>query len=238
MCPINKTGIHNTFEGVEYVFFLKGIVWQPSDFWTLHSPYVGGLVWLMDQVTWNLPDLNGARKAESCAVSSAAVQAALSPGPMRTQWADQRHQLSGHNRHSEISLLSNRKYTRETSGCSRGDMAALSWRDCGAWAALVRRKEEAVGGCPSDALTSVYKERTQCLWLRASWLLSQGSKVVSSSTHTGVSSSSRQHSWFCPWEAESLYTVQGAVSFLLKEIHLASPGSSLMMVARSQLNLG
>ena len=171
MCPINKTGIHNTFEHVEYVFFLKETVWQPSDLWTLHSPYVGGLVWFMDQVTWNLPDLNGARKAEGCAVSSAAVQAALSPGPMRTQWADQRHQLSGHNRHSEISLLSNRKYTRETSGCSRGDMAALSWRDCGAWASLVRRKEEAVGGCPSDALISVYKERTQCLWLRASWFL-------------------------------------------------------------------
>ena len=37
-------------------------------------------------------------------------------------------------------------------------MAAFPWRDCGMSASLVRRKEEAVGGCPSDALTSVYKE--------------------------------------------------------------------------------
>ena len=98
MCPINRTGIYITFEGVEYVFFfLKELSDSLYDFWTLHSPHVGGLVWLMDQVTWNLPDLSGARKAEGCAVSSAVVQAALPPGPMRTQRADQRHQLSGHN---------------------------------------------------------------------------------------------------------------------------------------------
>ena len=124
MYPINRTGMCITFESVKYVccffFSLKKLSDSLYDFWTLHSPHVGGLVWLMGQVTWNLPDLSGARKAEGCAVDSAVVQAALPPGPMRTQRADQRHQLSGHNPHSEISLLSNRKYTRETSGCLGG----------------------------------------------------------------------------------------------------------------------
>ena len=114
-------------------------------------------------------------------------------------------------------------------------MAAFPWRDCGMSASLVRRKEEAVGGCPSDALT---KKRTQCLWPRCSRSLSWGSKAISTRAHPGVSSSSGHCSCSCHHEKlslygkfvfGSLYTIQVPVSFLLREKHEASPGSSLMI---------
>ena len=41
------------------VFFLKELSDSLYDFWTLHSPHIGGLIWLMDQVTLNLPDFRG-----------------------------------------------------------------------------------------------------------------------------------------------------------------------------------
>ena len=41
------------------VFFLKELSDSLCDFWTLHSPHVGGLVWLMDHMTFNLPDFRG-----------------------------------------------------------------------------------------------------------------------------------------------------------------------------------
>lgn len=44
-------------------------------FWTQHNPHGGGLVWLLDQVTWNLPDLSRVRKANGSLQS--AVPAAL-----------------------------------------------------------------------------------------------------------------------------------------------------------------
>ena len=130
------------------VFFLKELCDSVYDFWILHSPHIGGLVWLMNQVTWNLPDLRGlcSRFSLRC------KQPCLRANADTESWSKtsaQRHQPSGHNRHSEISLLSNRKHIREPSRCSRGDMAALPWRDCGVWAPLVRRKEEAVGGLVS-----------------------------------------------------------------------------------------
>ena len=126
--------------------------------------------------------------------------------PVWTQRADQRHQPSGHNRHSEMSLLSNRKPIREPSGCSRGDMAALPWWDCGVWAALGRRKEEAVGGCPSDAW-SLFTKRGLCLWPSCSWCLSRGSKATSTRAHPGVSSSSGHCNCSCHHEKLSLSMV-------------------------------
>ena len=89
------------------------------------------------------------------------------------------------------------------------------------------------------------KKRTQCLWQRCSWSLSWGSKAISTRAHPGVSSSSGHCSCSCHHDKlslygkfvfGSLYTSQVPVSFLLREKHEASPGSSLMMVARSQLN--
>ena len=47
-----------------FVFlFMKIIARQLLWFWTQHNPHGGGLVWLLDQVTRNLPDLSGVRKA-------------------------------------------------------------------------------------------------------------------------------------------------------------------------------
>lgn len=170
-----------TFQGSECVFFLKELSDSLYDFWTLHSPHIGGLIWLMDQVTLNLPDFRGPAVGLACGVSS------LCSRPVRTQTADQRHQPSGYNRHSEVSLEQQRSTPGNLVWMLQQDMAALPWRDCGAWAALVRRKEEAVGGCPSDAVISVYKTRTQCLWPRCSWSLSWGSKAISTRAHPGVS---------------------------------------------------
>ena len=47
-----------------FVFLLmKIIARQLLWFWTQHNPHAGGQVWLLGQVTWNLPDLSGVRKA-------------------------------------------------------------------------------------------------------------------------------------------------------------------------------
>ena len=82
------------------------------------------------------------------------------------------------------------------------------------------------------------KKRTQCLWPRCSRSLSWGSKAISTKAHPGVSSSSGHCSCSCHHEKlslygkfvfGSLYTIQGPVSFLLREKHEASPGSSLMI---------
>ena len=59
-----------------FVFLLmKIIARQLLWFWTQHNPHAGGLVWLLDRVTWNLPDLSGVRKA-NCSLQPA-VPAAL-----------------------------------------------------------------------------------------------------------------------------------------------------------------
>lgn len=50
------------------------------------------------------------------------------------------------------------KYNRELSGCSRGNMAAIPWRHGGAWAPLVGRRMEVLGGCPRGPLNPVYTE--------------------------------------------------------------------------------
>ena len=46
-----------------FFLLMKIIARQLLWFWTQHNPHAGGLVWLLDQVTWNLPDLSGVRKA-------------------------------------------------------------------------------------------------------------------------------------------------------------------------------
>ena len=56
------------------VFLLmKIIARQLLWFWTQHNPHAGGLVWLLDQVTWNLPDLSGVRK-ENCSLQPAVLE--------------------------------------------------------------------------------------------------------------------------------------------------------------------
>ena len=57
-----------------FVFLLmKIIARQLLWFWTQHNPHAGGLVWLLDQVTWNLPDLSGVRK-ENCSLQPAVLE--------------------------------------------------------------------------------------------------------------------------------------------------------------------
>ena len=90
------------------------------------------------------------------------------------------------------------KYNRELSGCSKGNMAAIPWRQGGPWAPLVGRRMEILGGCAGGALNPVYTEENPVTVTEASmWPPPQGPRLTSASAQPGVSPFSAYHSYSC-----------------------------------------
>lgn len=105
-------------------------------FWTQHNPHGGGLVWLLDQVTWNLPDLSRVRKANGSLQPEvpAALHMVLENTEDLIEDINHLDLLTRRTLRNNSKMIRNRltsKYNRELGGCSRGNMAAIPWRHGG-----------------------------------------------------------------------------------------------------------